>query len=57
MSLYPNLLLQKLKRVIRFIGLMACADVVITSNNAQFKFSETALGIIPATVAPHRKRL
>ena len=35
------------------IGLMACADVVITSPEAQFKFSETALGLIPATVAPY----
>ena len=35
------------------IGLMACADVVITSPDAQFKFSETALGLIPATVAPY----
>lgn len=35
------------------IGLMACADVVITSPEAQFQFSETALGLIPATVAPY----
>ena len=35
------------------IGLMACADVVITSPDALFKFSETALGLIPATVAPY----
>ena len=35
------------------IGLMACADVVITSPDARFKFSETALGLIPATVAPY----
>lgn len=35
------------------IGLMACADVVITSPDALFKFSETVLGIIPATVAPY----
>lgn len=35
------------------IGLMACADVVITWPDAQFKFSETALGLIPATVAPY----
>lgn len=35
------------------IGLMACADVVITSPDATFKFSETALGLIPATVAPY----
>lgn len=35
------------------IGLMACADVVITSPEAIFQFSETALGLIPATVAPY----
>lgn len=35
------------------IGLMACADVVITSPEAVFKFTETALGLIPATVAPY----
>jgi methylglutaconyl-CoA hydratase len=35
------------------IGLMACADVVITSPDAIFRFSETALGLIPATVAPY----
>jgi methylglutaconyl-CoA hydratase len=34
------------------IGLMACADIVITTPEARFAFSETRLGLIPATVAP-----
>jgi methylglutaconyl-CoA hydratase len=34
------------------LGLLACADVVTTSREASFVFSETALGLIPATVAP-----
>lgn len=34
------------------IGLMACADIVTTVPQAQFAFSETRLGLIPATVAP-----
>ncbi|NLZ73477.1 MAG: methylglutaconyl-CoA hydratase [Bacteroidales bacterium] len=55
MSIYPKPIIAKVKRGAYggAIGLMACADVVITSSNAQFKFSETALGIIPATVAPY----
>lgn len=35
------------------IGLLACADIVITTPESKFKFSETALGLIPATVAPY----
>jgi len=34
------------------IGLMACADIVTTTPDANFAFSETRLGLIPATVAP-----
>lgn len=34
------------------IGLMACADVVLTTPEANFAFSETELGLVPATVAP-----
>ncbi|PWD98216.1 enoyl-CoA hydratase/isomerase family protein [Marinilabilia rubra] len=34
------------------IGLMACADIVITTPEANFAFSETRLGLVPATVAP-----
>lgn len=34
------------------IGLMACADIVTTTPDASFTFSETTLGLIPATVAP-----
>lgn len=55
MSIYPKPIIAKVEKGAYggAIGLMACADVVITSSNAQFKFSETALGIIPATVAPY----
>ncbi|MGM0377442.1 MAG: enoyl-CoA hydratase-related protein [Bacteroidota bacterium] len=34
------------------IGLMACADIVTTTPEASFAFSETRLGLVPATVAP-----
>ena len=55
MSIYPKPIIAKVEKGAYggAIGLMACSDVVITSSNAQFKFSETALGIIPATVAPY----
>ena len=55
MSLYPKPIIAKVDKGAYggAIGLMACADIVITSPNALFKFSETALGIIPATVAPY----
>lgn len=55
MSIYSKPIVAKVERGAYggAIGLMACADVVITSPDAQFKFSETALGLIPATVAPY----
>lgn len=55
MSSYPKPIVAKVERGAYggAIGLMACADVVITSPDAQFKFSETALGLVPATVAPY----
>ncbi|MFW6351563.1 MAG: enoyl-CoA hydratase/isomerase family protein [Bacteroidota bacterium] len=34
------------------IGLLACADIVTTTPEASFRFSETAIGLVPATVAP-----
>ncbi|WP_025006976.1 enoyl-CoA hydratase/isomerase family protein [Marinilabilia salmonicolor] len=34
------------------IGLLACADIVTTTPDAGFRFSETAIGLVPATVAP-----
>lgn len=34
------------------IGLLACADIVTTTPDASFRFSETAIGLVPATVAP-----
>ena len=55
MSIYPKPIVAKVEGGAYggAIGLMTCADVVITSPDAQFKFSETALGLIPATVAPY----
>ncbi len=58
MIIYPKPIIAKVERGAYggAIGLMACADVVITSPNAKFRFSETALGLIPATVAPYIMR-
>ncbi|MDD2475598.1 MAG: enoyl-CoA hydratase-related protein [Dysgonamonadaceae bacterium] len=55
MSIYPKPILAKVESGAYggAIGLMACSDVVITSPDSLFKFSETALGLIPATVAPY----
>ena len=55
MSIYPKPIVAKVEGGAYggAIGLMACADVVITSLDAQFQFSETALGLIPATVTPY----
>lgn len=55
MSIYPKPIVAKVEGGAYggAIGLMACADVVITSPDAQFQFSETALGLIPATVTPY----
>jgi len=33
-------------------GLVACADVVIAADDAEFGFSETKLGIVPAVISP-----
>lgn len=35
------------------LGLLACCDIVIAHENAQFCFSEAKLGLIPATIAPY----
>lgn len=35
------------------IGLVACCDIAIASDNATFCFSETQLGLIPAVIAPY----
>lgn len=55
MSNYPKPIVAKVEKGAYggAIGLIACADVVITSPDARFQFSETALGLIPATVAPY----
>ena len=34
------------------IGLMACSDITVTTPDSSFAFSETRLGLVPATVAP-----
>src|SRR3989338_4021041 len=34
------------------IGLLACSDAVIVSEDAEFCFSEVKYGLIPATIAP-----
>lgn len=55
MSIYPKPIVVKVEGGAYggAIGLMACADVVITSPDGQFKFSEGSLGLVPATVAPY----
>lgn len=35
------------------LGLLACCDIVIADEKAQFCFSEARLGLIPATIAPY----
>ncbi len=34
------------------IGLIACSNIAIASNNAKFCFSEVKLGLIPAVISP-----
>lgn len=34
-------------------GLVACADVAVTSDETRFAFAEVRLGILPATIAPY----
>ncbi|MEM1285187.1 MAG: enoyl-CoA hydratase-related protein [Pseudomonadota bacterium] len=34
------------------LGLIACADIAIAVDTAQFAFTETRLGLIPATISP-----
>jgi methylglutaconyl-CoA hydratase len=35
------------------VGLLACCDIVIASEDSYFCFSEVKLGLIPATIAPY----
>ncbi|MBA2653547.1 MAG: enoyl-CoA hydratase/isomerase family protein [Gammaproteobacteria bacterium] len=35
------------------VGLLACCDIVIAEEAARFCFSETKLGLVPATIAPY----
>jgi methylglutaconyl-CoA hydratase len=34
------------------IGLIACCDIAVASDNARFSLSEVRLGLIPATISP-----
>jgi len=38
------------------IGLAACCDVVVASDETAFAFSETRLGIVPAVISPYALR-
>jgi len=38
------------------VGLAACCDVVIASDETVFAFSETRLGIVPAVISPYALR-
>ena len=35
------------------IGLVACCDIAIAAEEAQFCFAEVKLGLLPATIAPY----
>jgi methylglutaconyl-CoA hydratase len=35
------------------LGIIACCDIAIASNNASFAFTEVKLGIVPAVVSPY----
>jgi methylglutaconyl-CoA hydratase len=35
------------------VGLIACADIAIAAETAQFALSETRLGLVPATISPY----
>ena len=38
------------------VGLAACCDVVVASDETAFAFSETRLGIVPAVISPYALR-
>lgn len=35
------------------VGLIACCDIAIATQDAEFAFSEVRLGLVPATIAPY----
>jgi len=35
------------------VGLIACCDIAIATQDAEFAFSEARLGLVPATIAPY----
>jgi methylglutaconyl-CoA hydratase len=38
------------------LGLVACADIAVSSSDAQYAFSEVKLGIVPSVISPSRSR-
>jgi methylglutaconyl-CoA hydratase len=34
------------------VGLVACADIAVSSSDAQYAFSEVKLGIVPSVISP-----
>ncbi len=38
------------------LGLIACCDIALASNDARFCFSEVKLGLIPALISPYIQR-
>lgn len=38
------------------VGLMACCDIVVASENARFALTEVKLGLIPAVIGPYVSR-
>ncbi len=35
------------------VGLVACCDIAVASNNSTFSLSEVLLGLVPATISPY----
>ncbi len=35
------------------VGILACADIVVASDAASFRFSESKIGLVPAIIAPY----
>jgi methylglutaconyl-CoA hydratase len=35
------------------VGLVACCDIAVATQNAQFSFSEVKLGLVPAVISPY----
>ena len=52
---YPLPLIVEAKGAVRggALGLLACADIVLAESASTYAFSETRLGLIPATISPY----